>query len=104
MLATMTAAEYEEWRLFAQHYPFGEEGAWLRAGVVGSLVANQWRGKDAKAVTPDQVALPLPGRSRRRGRPEAQLDAAESRELLRGKAAGKAGKGKAGGAGGTLNG
>lgn len=103
MLATMPAAEYEEWRLFAFHYPFGEEGQWLRAGVLGSLLANQWRGKDGKAVTPAEVALPLPGR-RRGGRREAQLDAAESRELLRGKAAGKAGKGRAGKAGGTLNG
>jgi hypothetical protein len=52
MLARMPAPLFTEWMLYAQLELFGEERADLRAGIVAATVANVHRGKDDKALTP----------------------------------------------------
>lgn len=40
LLARMTAAEIAVWRVLEAIEPFGEMGAYLRAGIIASTVAN----------------------------------------------------------------
>ncbi len=52
MLSRMSAAELDEWMLYARIEPFGEERADLRMGILASLIANVNRAKGADAFTP----------------------------------------------------
>ncbi len=49
----MSAAELDEWALFARLEPFGDWRADLRAGIVASTIYNMNRGRDAPAKSPD---------------------------------------------------
>ena len=39
----MTAAEVNEWRIYARSHPFGPLAAWNRMAILASLVANAMR-------------------------------------------------------------
>jgi len=46
------SAEFSEWQAYERVEPFGEARADLRSGIVASVMANTWRGKDQKAHKP----------------------------------------------------
>ena len=47
----MTVEEFQAWVMLEQIEPFGEFGAWLRAGIIASTMANIHRGKDQAAFS-----------------------------------------------------
>lgn len=58
MLAGMTSAQVTEWMAFYALEHLGEEAdfrADLRAGIVAATVANANRGKNQRAVTPEEL-------------------------------------------------
>ena len=52
LLARISSRELTEWALYAEMEPFGETRADLRAGIVASTMANLYRQKGSKALTP----------------------------------------------------
>ncbi len=48
----MPASEFREWEVLEAVEPFGEMGAYLRAGIVAAVIANVNRGPKAQAFTP----------------------------------------------------
>ena len=53
LLARADSRELAEWRAYERIEPFGEKRADYRAGMVASVMANAWKGKDQKAFTPE---------------------------------------------------
>ena len=53
LLARVDSRELAEWRAYERIEPFGEKRADARAGMVASVMANAWKGKDQKAFTPE---------------------------------------------------
>lgn len=56
----LSAAEWADWMAFDALEPIGARRLDVLAAVLGSIVANQWRGKDSKPVTPAHVLDLLP--------------------------------------------
>ena len=52
LLSRISADEFREWMLLEQIEPFGEQGAYLRAGIIACTLANIHRPKDAPAFKP----------------------------------------------------
>lgn len=52
LLRSIDAAELTEWQVYARLEPWDETRADLRAGILASVIANIWRGKDAQPLTP----------------------------------------------------
>jgi hypothetical protein len=64
--ASMDAAEFREWCAVYKMDPWGEERADLRNGIVCSVLANVWSGKNARKATP-QDFMPFVKRKARPG-------------------------------------
>jgi hypothetical protein len=47
MLTRMTAREYDDWKRFAKHEPFGDRRGDVQAATVASAAINATRGKGA---------------------------------------------------------
>jgi hypothetical protein len=43
LLATVSSSELAEWEAFYAVEPFGPEQEEIRAGIIATLLANQWR-------------------------------------------------------------
>ena len=52
MLNTYSANELREWRAYFSIYPFKEDRADMRAGIIASTLANVNRGKGQSAYEP----------------------------------------------------
>jgi hypothetical protein len=50
MMRRMTAREYDDWRRFATHQPFGDRRGDTQAAMVASAIVNVNRAKGATAI------------------------------------------------------
>jgi hypothetical protein len=53
LLVRMDSRELAEWQAYEKIEPFGEWRADLRSAIVASVVANAFRGKDSRPVSPE---------------------------------------------------
>jgi len=72
LLKNISARELTEWMVYYQLEPFGEERADLRAGIIGSTIANVNRGKGGKVFTP-QDFMPKFARPRQTWREQLKV-------------------------------
>lgn len=59
LLASMDSAELSEWMAFDSIQPIGERGAYMRAGLIASVVANTSMSPPKRRLTPLDF---MPGR------------------------------------------
>jgi len=70
MLKTMSARDFNEWAIFYEIDPFGEQRGDIQAGIIASTAANLQRGKNTKPFTPTDFMLFIK-------KPEYRIDDAE---------------------------
>jgi len=69
----LTVEEFRVWFMLEQIEPFGEFGAWVRAGVIASTLANIHRGKDQSAFSPSDF-MPEAFRPRKEPTPKSMKE------------------------------
>lgn len=62
LLAELDSRQLSEWMAYYSIEPWGEQPAYLRAGVVASTMANVMRGKKGRSFTPDEFMPKEPKR------------------------------------------
>lgn len=53
LLQRTTSRELTEWMLYERVEPFGERGAYLRAGIVAATIVNAQSGRSGEPAQPD---------------------------------------------------
>jgi hypothetical protein len=74
MLASMTWQQLRDWQEYYSLEPFGEEAAWLRNGMLCSLIYGANRGTNSPVKTPiDFMPFADNGKARRSGAKGAKV-------------------------------